>query len=125
MKIMASWMTLDELEGSNIKYNYKGRDGHPLVKMSTYWKLFGFHFCYRRQVDKHISRVYSPISLGRVWSTEFWKDYKFCTVPCHGGGEHSTSIQELPKWRKYYARFIFSEAVSNKLHGKYYCNKSW
>ena len=32
MKIMESWMTLDELEGANTKCHYKGRDGESLVK---------------------------------------------------------------------------------------------
>ena len=35
MNIMASWMTLDELEGGNTKRNYKGRDGESLVKTSN------------------------------------------------------------------------------------------
>ena len=35
MNIMASWMTLDELEGADTKHNYKGRDGESLVKLSN------------------------------------------------------------------------------------------
>ena len=51
MKIMISWMTLDELEGANTKRNYKGRDGESLVKIFKYQQPFGFHFRYRQQVD--------------------------------------------------------------------------
>ena len=32
MKIMASCMTLDEMEGANMDCNYKGRDSESLVK---------------------------------------------------------------------------------------------
>ena len=32
---MSLWMTLDELEGDNIKHNYKGRDDEYLVKISN------------------------------------------------------------------------------------------
>ena len=32
MHIMASWVTLDDLEGANTKRNYKNRDGESLVK---------------------------------------------------------------------------------------------
>ena len=32
MKIMALWITLDELEGDNTRHNYKSRDGGYLVK---------------------------------------------------------------------------------------------
>ena len=31
MKVMASWITLDELEGGNTKCNYKGRYGESIV----------------------------------------------------------------------------------------------
>ena len=35
MHIMASWVTLDDLEGANTKRNYKGMDGESLVKKSN------------------------------------------------------------------------------------------
>ena len=51
MKVVASWMTLDELEVDNMKRSYKGRDGQSLVKKITYWKPFGFQFRYHHQVE--------------------------------------------------------------------------
>ena len=63
MKIMESWMTIDELEGAIVKHNKKGRDGESLVKMFEYLQLFGFHFRYHHQGDYHNSMSHSPISL--------------------------------------------------------------
>ena len=47
MKIMALWMTLDNLEGAKPNCSYKGRDGEPLVKIFKYRQPFGFKFIYR------------------------------------------------------------------------------
>ena len=44
MNIMSSWMTLDELEGFNMKRNYKGRYGESLVKIFKYQQPFVLHF---------------------------------------------------------------------------------
>ena len=44
MKIMASWMTLEELEGADKIFNYKGRDGQYLVNLFKYWHPIGFNF---------------------------------------------------------------------------------
>jgi hypothetical protein len=33
MKIMATWMTLDELPGADTRQDYKGQDGQSLVKL--------------------------------------------------------------------------------------------
>ena len=51
MKFMALWMTLDDLEGNNMKRNYKVRDGHSLVNIYMYWQPFGLKFRYRHKVD--------------------------------------------------------------------------
>ena len=56
MKIMASWMTLDDLDGANTKHNYKGRDGQSLMKIFTYRNPFGLHFRYRHQVKNNNNR---------------------------------------------------------------------
>ena len=76
MKIMTSWITLDELEGGDTKRNYKGRDGESLVK-KKYRQPSGLHFHYRHQVDYHNNRRHSPISLERTWATKFWPDRNF------------------------------------------------
>ena len=77
MKIIVLWMTLDELEGSNMKCNYKGRDGESLVKYFKYWQPFGFYFWYFHQVDYHNNRLHSNITLERTWDTRFWPDRNF------------------------------------------------
>ena len=77
MNIMASWMTHDDLEGANTKRSYKGRYGESLVKIFNYWQPFGWHFCYRHQVDDHNNRCHSPISLERAWDTKFFTDRNF------------------------------------------------
>ena len=71
---MASWITLDNLEGDNNKHNYKGRDGESLVKSFKYQQPFRFHFRYCQKVYNHINRLQSPISLDRTWDTKFWTD---------------------------------------------------
>ena len=65
MNIMISCMNLDDLEGSNMKHNYKGRDGESLVKMFKYRQLLGLHFLCCHQVDNHNNRYHSPISLDK------------------------------------------------------------
>ena len=40
MNIMVSWMTIDELEGGNMKRKYKRRDGESLVGIFKYRQPF-------------------------------------------------------------------------------------
>ena len=61
MKIMATWMTLEELDGANNSQEYKGWDGHSLVRKFKYQQPFGLHFRYCHQVDDHNNRVHAPI----------------------------------------------------------------
>ena len=68
---------LDDLEGSNNKHNYQGRDGQYLVKTFTYQQPFGFHHKCHHQVDNHNNRCHSPISPERTWATKFWPDHNF------------------------------------------------
>ena len=44
MKIMALWMTLDEMEGASKKRNYKGRDGKYLGFFSNIGSHLGCNF---------------------------------------------------------------------------------
>ena len=71
MKTMATWMTLEELDGADNRREYKGRDGHSLVRKFKYWKPFGLHFRYCHHVDDHKNRIHSPISIERTWETQF------------------------------------------------------
>ena len=77
MKIMSLWMTLDELEGVNMKRNYKGRYGESLVKVFKYQQPFVLHFLYHYQLYYPTNRLHSNISLERTWCTKFWIDHKF------------------------------------------------
>ena len=43
IKIMATWMTLEELDGADTRQEYKGWDGQSLVRKIKYWQPFGFH----------------------------------------------------------------------------------
>ena len=72
MNIMASYMTLDELEGSNTKRNYKGRDSESLVKNFKYWQLSGLHFWYHNKLENQNNRQHHPISPERKWSKSFF-----------------------------------------------------
>ena len=77
MKIMSLWMTLDELEGVNMKRNYKCRDGESLEFFSKYRPPFEFQFRCRHPVDDNKNRRHSPISLERTWATIFLSDHNF------------------------------------------------
>jgi hypothetical protein len=77
MKIMASWMTLNELEGAQTKRDYKDASGRMVSKKFCYRQPFGLHFKYRHQVDDHNNRRHAPISLERTWATKFWADRNF------------------------------------------------
>ena len=44
MKIMATWVTLEDLDGADTRREYKGRDGESLARLSKYRQPFGLHF---------------------------------------------------------------------------------
>ena len=71
MKIMATWTTLEELDGADIRREYKGRYGESLARLFKYCQPFGFHFRYRHQVDDHNNIRHAPISIERTWATKF------------------------------------------------------
>lgn len=76
MKVMASWMTLNELEGARTKRDWK-ENGVNKSKTFNYRQPFGLHFRYRHQVDDHNNRRHAPISIERTWATKFWADRNF------------------------------------------------
>ena len=53
MKTMATWMTLEELDGSDTRREYKRQDDKSLTRLFKYCQPFGLHFRYRHQVDDH------------------------------------------------------------------------
>ena len=53
MKIMATWITLEELDRVDNRREYKGWDGESLARIFKYRQTFGLHFRYRQQVDDH------------------------------------------------------------------------
>ena len=61
MNIMATWMTLKELDREDTRREYKGRDGQSLIIQFNYWQPFGLHFRYRHQVYDHNNRSFAPI----------------------------------------------------------------
>ena len=61
MKIMATWMTLEELDGADTRREYKGRDGESLARLFKYGQPFGLHFRYRHKVDDHNNIRHAPI----------------------------------------------------------------
>ena len=77
MKIMATWMTLKELDRADTRREYKGRDVQSLARLFKYRHPFGLYFRYHHQVDDHNNRIHAPISLKRTWSTKFWPDRNF------------------------------------------------
>ena len=61
MKIMATWITLEELDGADTRWEYKGRDGESLTRLFKYRQPFGLNFRYRHQVDNQKNRRHAPI----------------------------------------------------------------
>ena len=46
MKIMATCMILEELDGADTRQEYKGQDGDSLARLFKYHQPFSFHFRY-------------------------------------------------------------------------------
>ena len=63
MKIMASWVMIDELEGARTRGYFIDSSRKKEANQFTYWKPFLFHFRYLHQVDKHNNWKHAPISL--------------------------------------------------------------
>ena len=77
MKVMATWMTIKELDGVYTSQEYKGRGGKYLVRKLKYWNPFGLHLRYRHRLDDHSDRGHDTISIERIWETKFWTDRNF------------------------------------------------
>ena len=44
MKIISTWMTLEELDGADTRQEYKGGYGESLARLFKYRQPFGLHF---------------------------------------------------------------------------------
>ena len=66
MKIIVSWIALDELEIANPRRGFIDSRGTKETKQFTYWQTFGIDFWYRRQVDNHNNWIHAPISLESI-----------------------------------------------------------
>ena len=66
MKIMVSWMTLDELEGARKRRYFIDISGTKETKKFTYRHPFGIYFIYRHQVNNHNNQIHVTISLERT-----------------------------------------------------------
>ena len=77
MKIMVTWITLEELDGAGNRQEYKGRGGQFLARKLNYWQPFGFHLRYLHQVDDHNNRRCATISIEITWATKLWTNIKF------------------------------------------------
>ena len=83
MNIMASWMTLDELEGAKTIIDFIERSGTKDANLFTYHHLFLMHFKYRHKLDDHNKQIHVPIYLERTLETKFYTDRKFPGIfPC-------------------------------------------
>ena len=77
MKIMATCMTLEELDGADTRQEYRGRDCDSLARLFKYRQPFGLHFRYHHQVDDHNNRIHATISIEMTWATKLWTDRNF------------------------------------------------
>ena len=77
MKIMASWMTLDKLEGARTGGYFIDISGTKDMKQFTYWQPFWIHFRYKHQVNDHNNCIHALIYLDRTRETKFWPDCNF------------------------------------------------
>ena len=76
MKLMAPWMTLKILEGTNIKRGWK----ENVLRKSehfVYKQPFGIHFRYRHHVYDLNKRRHEKISIETTWATNHWADWNF------------------------------------------------
>ena len=60
-KIMASCMTLAELEGASTRRYFMDSSDTKNMNQFTYRQTFGIHFRYRNQVDENNNSRHAPI----------------------------------------------------------------
>ena len=77
IKIMESWVTLDEIKGVITRRYFIDISGKKYTKQFTYWQPFVIHFIYIHQLYNHNNRTNAPIYLDRTWATKFWPDLNF------------------------------------------------
>ena len=77
MKIMASWMKLDEVEGTRKRRYYIYISGTKRTKQFTYRHPFGINFIYIHKVDDHNNWRHAPTSFEKTRATKFWPDCNF------------------------------------------------
>ena len=75
--MMATYGTLENLEGSDMQLRYKGSGGEVVTRQFNYCEVFGNHFRYRHQVDNNNNNCHYPISEERTWAP------KYCPDRCH------------------------------------------
>ena len=66
MKIMAGWITRDELECTRTRRYFIDRSGINDTKQFTYQQQFGINFRYRHQVYNQNNHRRAPIFLERT-----------------------------------------------------------
>ena len=74
MKIIASYMTIDELEGAKTRREFIDSSGTKETKQFTYRHPFGIHFRYIYQLENHNNQIHAPISLERIWAAILFPD---------------------------------------------------
>ena len=77
MKIMAIWMTLDELEGSRTRIDFIDKRVTNEANKFTYWHPFGIQFRYRYKLDDYNNWRHAPIYLERTRETKLCPNRKF------------------------------------------------
>ena len=77
MKIMESWMILDELESARKRRYYIDNSRTKETKKFTYRQPFGIDLRLRNQVDEQNNQIHETIYLDRTWTTKFWPDCNF------------------------------------------------
>ena len=90
MKIMASWMKLDEFQGTKTRRYFIDSIGTKDMKQFTYQHPFGLHFRCRHQLDDHNNWIPAPISLESRWGTNFLPDRNFAWY--HALSEVNTAL---------------------------------
>ena len=75
MNIMASWMTLDELEGTSTRRYLIYSSETNETNQFTYRQPFGIHFRYKHRLGDHNNLIHVQIYLNKTLVTKFWPDF--------------------------------------------------
>ena len=77
MKIMESWMIIDDLEDARKIRYYIDISRTKEKKKFTYRQPFGINLRLRHQVDDQNNQIHETIYLDRTRKTNFWPDCNF------------------------------------------------